>query len=185
MHPNEYPREEAVCALFARRIEPALGFVAYGVIWFFVAGGLTAPVMLSSTWLLVQLTGPPPIPVWAVVLIMLSFVGTFLFSWWLFFRWVWRRRRRARQFFMEGVFAECTIMGHSLIRLPRSRPLVRSAARFTVDDEIYLADLIEARPDFRPIGSFCTILFSPNYPLVVVFEEDGTFISASWRRADT
>ncbi len=190
MHPNEYSREEAVCARFARKIEPTLGFVAYGTIWFFIAGGITAPVMIGTIILLDHLHGTP-LPAWSGALIMVVMLGTFLSLWWLFFRWVWRRRRRARQFFMEGVFAEGTIepMGHTvatfLFSLNRNTGrLKRSTARFTVDGETYLASLIEARPDPRPVGSTCTLLFTPTYPLVVVFEPDGGFTSASWRRAD-
>jgi hypothetical protein len=128
------PRDAALCRLLAKRLEPAWGFIAYGILWLFVAAGLSlAPLFgflavvgtmmttkerMASSW-----TGPA-----GGVCMLIGFA----LAWWPFIWWARRRRRRAAALFRDGQLVDGTVESVNHIYV-NGGEVTRAKVKLTVD----------------------------------------------------
>ena len=102
------PRPADLVGPYARRLEPAFGFVAYGALWIFglgdiaFIGGLMAGLGLGAAHVVSREVGTLIGLVLGVVLLGLVV--------WAFVRWAKRKRRRSRVLIEHGVFAEGPVL---------------------------------------------------------------------------
>ena len=104
------PRSDALCRPLARRIDSIWGFVAYGVLWFFVGNSLAGMVPLAAALALVKVTHRAgPLPSWQLWVLAALWAVAVASVWWLFALWVKGRVAPARRLFREGVFVSATV----------------------------------------------------------------------------
>jgi hypothetical protein len=111
LHGQPPPRDAAACGELARRIEPAGGFVIYGILWFFVGGAGLAFVPALLFLFVAQATMPADARAKSVLLLVvfaLLWLAGEVVTWWLFARFVRGRRRRAAELFSDGIFVDAT-----------------------------------------------------------------------------
>jgi hypothetical protein len=98
------PRPAEIAQRYARKLEPAAGFIAYGVLWILGLGdlaltaGLMAGIGLGVAHVVSKDVG-------VAIGLVLGF-GLFALVVFAFVKWVIRKRRRARVLIEHGVFAE-------------------------------------------------------------------------------
>ncbi|HEY1552382.1 MAG TPA: hypothetical protein VGG28_31360 [Kofleriaceae bacterium] len=100
-------RDDALANRFARRIEPTMGFIVYGILWAWVSVGIAC-----ATGLILALPIALLIDRASMFVNALAFVGIgigFVFAWWLYVRWAKRKRARARAVIRDGVLCEATV----------------------------------------------------------------------------
>lgn len=100
------PRDAGVVQLLARRVEPAIGFVVYGVVYLFlssfagVAGGLVAGLATAGFAKGTTLQD--------VIVVVVS-LAAWIAAWIPFVRWARRKRENARSLVREGILCDAVV----------------------------------------------------------------------------
>ena len=176
------PRPEALCAQLARRIEPVMGFVIYGIVWIFVSmiAGLLAALLAIPLRMAI---GGQTAAIWFQVTLWILFWAGAVAAWVVYARSVRRKRGAARMLVREGEL----ITGQVATRV--ADRVAQGAARLA---------LLAAGPGLRvtwyrvvcahPAGNFSvlcpfatrpeegsarTVLYRPGYPYALAFDERG------------
>jgi hypothetical protein len=148
------------------------GFVAYGVLCFFLTCG-TATAFLVVAILLVGDHGP----LWAAYI---AWVAGFLLPWWPFGIWVSRRRRAARRLFREGDMLEAVIVRVDLLTI-RGAPFTRATVSFMASGtERRAAMSVGGHSRDIVQGAKTWVLFEPHYRYCAVFTPAGAAVPAAY-----
>jgi hypothetical protein len=128
------PRDAALCRTLAARLEPAWGFVAYGVLWLFVAAGVSVAPLIGFIVILnaIMTEKARVTSSWVGPAGMVIMLFGFALAWWPFAWWARRRRRRAGALFRDGQFVDGTVESMSRIYL-RGAEVTRARVALTVD----------------------------------------------------
>jgi hypothetical protein len=171
------PRDRALCGRMAARIDPAWGFVAYGLLYFFVA---TAVSMAAFLWLLwtASSMGLPRAP-WVATASLVVYTLLYVACWLPFAVWVSRRRGAARRLFRQGTLFEAVITRVDLI-VVRGAPLTRASLAFDVSGvtRSAVASVGGHSPELVP-GAKLPVLHVPDYGYCVAFAPSGVAVPAS------
>jgi len=177
---NSVPRPDAVCAAFARRIEPIGGFLAYGVLWLFL---VTNTAMLAGLFAGIgigKLVDSEQIAAISAVVLAVVLAGG---SVWLYVAWCRRKRRRAAAFVRDAVLVDGTIEHKATDRAAQLAAKVAFAAAgqalgvtwyrvaFTRDGVRYHVLCPFARPPQQ--DEVAPVLFVPDYKYALGFEATG------------
>ena len=106
------PRPEELCRRFAAKVEPAAGFVVYGLLYVFGATWGMCGGALIATVVIVPLchfanVAADSLPV-TLITIVFSVAG-YAWAWLFFVRWVRRKRARAAMLIREGELVSATL----------------------------------------------------------------------------
>ena len=165
------PRPDEVCQKFALRIEPSVGFLAFGVVWLVI----TAPLLLGVFFAIDGMTIAGADRVTAGL--RLGFAGVlYASSMWMYVVWCRRKRRRAAALVRDGVFVDATVVdwaaegglqfaaalatGGSATKPTWARlAFVHGGARYHV-----------RCPFAHDVGSTAPVLFVPDYKHSLAFD---------------
>jgi len=172
------PREGALVRRLGRRVVPAWGFVAYGVLYAFV------PVAAALAGFVGTLLGlhaaqlyKPPVPGWALAICWAAALLLFVAAWWPFTRFAARRRGAAHRVIRDGRLVDAAIVDGQRITLRGSR-FVRAVLRIPDGAAAWQAVLsVPGDPDLA-VGATLPVLFAPGSPHCIAFV-DGRAIAAS------
>jgi len=185
---NPPPRDPAFCSAMTGRFAPWYGFLGFGVLWFFVAGGVTGVALLLEVLILSGVVSQKPFPEWIGWLLMLGALVTFILAWWPFARFVRRHRGEARRLFRDGQVLPGTfeppdlVSAGAVFNLSARTRGTRANIRFVVQEAPHTAELFSSRPlDVSPTTP-CSVLFEPGCPYVAVYPREGGFVPARWKR---
>lgn len=163
---SEAPPRRAACARLVGRIDSLFGFIAYGVLWLFVAAMVSMGVLFAG----VAFAGHRPSGAY-VTAVLVGWALSFVLAWVPFGLWVRRRRQRARALVRDGLLVDGTIDGVLRLML-RGAPFTRGtlaiegrAARGTFSVGGHHAELVE--------GATMPVLVAPGAAYGLVFAADG------------
>jgi hypothetical protein len=170
------PRDDELCRALAARIEPAWGFVVYGVLWMWL--GLSLAFGLAAAFVLVGIriagdahTHAAVGPAYAVFGVAAALVV------WTFGRWVRGRRARARALFRDGQFVDGAIERVDHIWL-RGSQITRVKIGAAVDGT--RGHAIASAAGHLAAGGTVPILVLPGYRYCATFL-GGVVCPAAWR----
>jgi len=182
------PRDPRFCSVMTGHFSPWYGFLGFGVLWFFIAGGITGVALLLEVLLLSGVISTRPFPAWIGWLLTLGSLVTFILAWWPFARFVRRHRGQARRLFRDGQVLAGTfeppdlVSAGAVFNLSARTRGTRAKIRFVVEDASHTAELFSTRPlDVSPTTP-CSVLFEPGCPYVAVYPREGGFVAARWKR---
>lgn len=170
------PRPSDLCRRLARTIDAPIGFVLYGMLWFF-ASCVSASVLL---FIGIAIVGDDPGPV-AKALVMGMWVSGFVGAWVLFALWVRRRIGPARRLFREGTLDDASVESVRHMRL-RGAPF--TLATLVLRGGAHRIELsIGGHPPQVAEGVAIPVLFVADYGYCATFPIDGKVTTASIKRA--
>lgn len=168
------PRSEPLCRRYARRLESPWGFVAYGVLWFFVACGLATLALFAG----IALAGDHAGRV-AMGLVIAGWVGGFVFAWVLFALWVRSRMRPARRLMREGTFVAGAVTRVDRLSM-RGAPFSVVKIAFVHDGRDVIASVsVGGHPTGVAPGAIVPVLYLPGYRYCAAFAVDGQLVAGS------
>jgi hypothetical protein len=100
------PRPEAICRRLARRGAPLFGFLAYGVLYFFVVVNTAMLGALFLALILLERAGASAGSIGSSVLFSIVVAAAGLLSAWPFVRWARRRRRQWQDLVRDGTLLD-------------------------------------------------------------------------------
>jgi hypothetical protein len=153
------PRSEALSRELASRVDPAWGFVFYGILWFFVSWGPPGIVLALG----LRVAGKSPAG-WFVMFVLVAWAISYIAMWWLFARWVRRRRAAARVLFRDGSFANATVVAVTRVSSRAGR-----ATLATPMHEVKLS--VSGHPSTLSPGVTMPVLWVPHYRYCAAFLE--------------
>jgi len=172
------PREDALAGRLAARIDPAWGFIAYGILWTVLAACIAQAVFLGTLFAVVG-EGPHR-PPWGAAVLRDVWILAFVLAWLPFAAWVRRRRSAARRLFREGVLLEGQLLSVEFLRL-RGAPFTRARGAFQHEGNLRKATLSVADHDQSLVsGSSIPVLFVDGYRYCAVFPASGTAVAAAY-----
>src|SRR5579863_6644687 len=111
LHAQPAPRDAALCASLARRLEPTGGFVVYFVLWLLIGGlGLAfvpALIFVVVAGVTMSADARAHSSLLVIAFPLLGLAGELL-CWWLFLRFVRGRRAATTALVSDGTFVEAT-----------------------------------------------------------------------------
>jgi hypothetical protein len=168
------PRPLPLCRRLSRRIDSVIGFVAYGMLWFFFACAIATVALLGA----IAVVGSPPSDA-GKTFVWVAWSGAFVGAWVLFGAWVRWRSSPARRLFRDGVFIEATVQVVHHLHM-RSAPFTRATLRFLDGRHERTAELsIGGHPAQIVEGATLTVLFVRDYRYCAVFPIAGRAVPAS------
>ncbi|HWB78341.1 MAG TPA: hypothetical protein VG755_25420 [Nannocystaceae bacterium] len=164
------PRPSDLCRRYARKIDSIFGFIAYGLLWFFVS----CLFATAGLFLGIAIVGDGPSVV-GMVFVAAMWITGFVGAWVLFALWVRRRIGPARRLFRDGTFAEATVGSVHHLSM-RGAPFTR-AVLAVGDRRIGLS--MGGHPRELHEGATITVLVVPDYGYCATFPIAGRLIAAS------
>ncbi len=158
------PRSAATCARLGGRVDSIGGFIAYGVLWLFIACGVATAVLFAA----IVVTGPQPSGA-AGIAALIAWVLGFVLAWLPFVRWVARRRGAGRALIRDGVLIAATIE-HVKSASARGARLRSASIRFVADGHAHHG-LFSAGGTGLVAGA-ATVLYTPAAEYCLVFVTD-------------
>jgi len=171
------PRPAAMCRRHARRIDSNFGFIAYGLLWFFVANGLATAALFLGIWIV----GPKPGPV-GFTFVMTLWAGAFIGAWVMFGLWVRRRRGPATRLFRDGTVVDATVQTVRRLSM-RGAPFTHATVVFRDATRERKAGVsMGGHPPELSEGRTVPLLYIPDYGYCAAFPVAGKLIAASLAR---
>jgi hypothetical protein len=166
------PRPDVLCRRLAGTVDSIFGFIAYGLVWFFVSCFFATAGLFLGIWIVGKDPGTAG-KVFAAGLWVSGFVG----AWVLFALWVRRRIGPARRLFRDGTFADATVEKVRHMRI-RSAPFTH--ATLVLPGGTHRVGMsMGGHPPEVAEGVTIPVLFIPDYGYCATFPVGGKLVTAS------
>jgi hypothetical protein len=177
------PRPDALAQRYARRIEPMLGFVVYGVLWLFIAVAVGTVLMLGAIALGLAVGVTKGSSTMEGIGFTTLIIG-FAFAYWAYVAWARRKRGRARRLVRDGTFVDGTVVDRIGDRaVQAAAKLAFAASGQRLDMSWYRVEiehegkrrglLVPFQHEPQP-GDTRTVLFHPESRYALAFDDQGT-----------
>lgn len=174
------PRDEAICRKLARRIEPGIGFIVYGVLWVcFVTNTLVLGGILGGA-LAGDALGSRPLAFGLATVLALALGGGSL---WLYIRWCRGKRARARMLVRDGEIIDGKVEDRLTDRAAQAAAKLAFAAtgqrlgvtwyRVAFTHGITRYHVMAPFAHKPEPGAVASVLFLPQHKYALAFDPDG------------
>jgi len=176
------PRDAAVVQLLSRRVEPAFGFIVYGVVYLFLssfaglAGGLVGGLLSAGL-------GFGKGSTLQDVVVLVFSLAAWIAAWIPFVRWARRKRENARSLVREGILCDAVVATSTTDRAAQlamklAMAMAGAGTNVTWDRVVFEHDGKKyagvAPFDRRPEqGAPCHVLFHPLAKFSLAFSPSG------------
>ena len=171
------PRDEQLCRRLAAGIDPAWGFVVYGVLWMWIGLSLAFGAAAGFVLLLLRIVGDKRMNgTWWLGPAVAIFVAGCVLVVWSFVRWVRGRRGRARALFRDGRLVDGEIERLDHIYL-RGSQITRIKVAATVDGK--RGHAVASAGGHLAVSGAVPVLVLPGYRYCATFL-NGVMCPAAW-----